>query len=110
MVTVRDSQQERNQQSNNTDNQKRGGKHQRQDTRSRNNRNNGSRSQVTECGFCNIIQGKEVSQDYISMDFDQRHQKVGDRTIFPNTCLPWMKLSLEEREKVLEDNELFCKL
>ena len=35
---------------------------------------------------------------------------MGDRPIFPNTCLPWMMLNLEEREKVLEDNELFCKL
>ena len=44
------------------------------------------------------------------MDFDRRHLKVEDRPIFPNTCLPWMMLSLEEREKVLEDNELFCKI
>ena len=43
------------------------------------------------------------------MDFDQRHKKIGDRPIFPNTCLPWMMLSMEEREKVLEDNELFCR-
>ena len=41
--------------------------------------------------------------------FDQRHQKIGDRPMFPNTCLPWMMLSKEEREKVLEENELFCK-
>merc|ERR1711923_305993 len=107
MVTIRDSQQDKNQQSNGTDIQKRGGRQQRQDTRNRNNRNNAPRNQVTECGLCNIIQGKEVSQDYISMDFDQRHQKIGDRPIFPNTCLPWMMLSLEEREKLLEDNEMF---
>ena len=67
-------------------------------------------SPVTECGLCNLIQGQEVSQEYISMDFNERHQEVGDRPIYPNTCLPWMMLSMEEREKVLENNELFCKL
>ena len=109
MVTVNDSQQDRSQQSSSTNNQRRGGRQQRQDTRSRNNRNNISRNQITECGFCNIIQGKEVPQNYISMNFDERHQKVGDRPIFPNTCLPWMMLTINEREKVLEDNELYCK-
>ena len=64
---------------------------------------------MTECGFCNIIQGKEVSQDYMSMDFNQRHQIMGNRPIYPNMCLPWMMLSLDEREKVLEDNDLFCR-
>merc|ERR1711873_65045 len=67
------------------------------------------RDQVTDCGFCHIIQGKDVPQKYISMKFDIRHQKVGDRPIFPNTCLSWMMLTISEREKVLEYNELYCK-
>ena len=104
MVTLRESQQDKIQKNNDTGSQRRGGRQQRQDNRNRNNRNNTPRNQVTECELCNIIQGKEVSQDYISMDFDQRHKKIGDRPIFPNTCLPWMMLSMEEREKVLEDN------
>ena len=109
MVTVNDSQQDVSQQSSNTNNQRRGGRQQRQDYRNRNDRNYTPRNQVTECGFCHIIQGKEVPQKYISMKFDERHQKVGDRPIFPNTCLPWMMLTINEREKVLEDNELYCK-
>ena len=110
MVTVRETQQEKVQQNNTNDTQRRGGRQQRQDPRSGNNRNNTAGNPVTECGLCCLIQGNEVSQDYISMDFNQRHQKVGDRPIFPNTCLPWMMLSMDEREKVLEDNEMFCKL
>ena len=108
MVTVRETQQERAQQNSTSDAQRRGGRQQRQDNR--NNRNNSNRNPVTECGLCSLIQGKKVPQDYISMDFNQRHQKVGDRPIFPNTCLPWMMLSMEERERVLEDNDIFCKL
>ena len=108
MVTVNDSQQDASQQSSNTNNQRKGGRQQRQDYRNRNDRNYTPRNQVTECGFCHIIQGKEVPQKYISMKFDERHQKVGDRPIFPNTCLPWMMLTINEREKVLEDNELYC--
>ena len=108
VVTVREPQQEKAQQSNTGDTQRRGGRQQRQDTRSGSNRNNTTGNPVTECGLSSLIQGKEVSQDYISMDFNQRHQKVGDRPIFPNTCLPWIMLSMEERERVLEDNDIFC--
>ena len=46
----------------------------------------------------------------MSMDFNDRHQRVGDRPIFPNMCLPWMMLTVEERGQVLEDNDLFCKV
>ena len=43
------------------------------------------------------------------MKFDERHQKVGDRPIFPNTCLSWMMLNIDERDRVLADNDLYCK-
>ena len=110
MVTVREPQKDVAQQNNTGDTQKRGGRRQRQDSRNGGNRNTGHRNPVTECGLCNLIQGKEVPQEHISKDFHERHQEVGDRPIFPNTCLPWMMLTIEEREKVLENNELFCKL
>ena len=109
-VVVNDHQQDGNRQTNGNNKLGRGSRQQRQDTRNSNKRNYTPRNQVTECGLCNIIQGKEVSQDYISMDFNDRHQKVGDRPIFPNMCLPWMMLTMEEREKVLEDNDLFCRV
>ena len=101
MVAIGNNQHDRNLPSNDTDNQRRGGRQQKQDNRNSNSRDNSSRSQVAECGLCNIIQGKEVSQDYMSMDFNQRHQIMGNRPIYPNMCLPWMMLSLDEREKVL---------
>ena len=110
MVTVSEPQQGRTQQNNTGDTQRKGARNQRQDTRNGRNRNSTDRNLVTECGFCNLIQGKDVSQEYVAMDFDERHQEVGDRPIYPNTCLPWMMLSMEEREKVLENNELYCKM
>ena len=112
MVTINDPQQDTSQQSSNTNNQGKGGRQQRQDSKNRNDKNYAQkyiRNQVTDCGFCHIIQGKDVPQKYISMKFDVKHQKVGDRPIFPNTCLSWMMLNIDEREKVLEDNELYCK-
>merc|ERR1712102_5881 len=45
----------------------------------------------------------------MSMRFDERHQRVNDRSIFPNNCLSWMTLSMEERDRVLADNDLYCK-
>ena len=42
------------------------------------------------------------------MDFNERHQNVGQHAIFPNTCLPWLMLSIDDRETVLENNELYC--
>ena len=96
MVTINDPQPDTNQQNSNMSNQGRGGRQQRQDSRNRNDKNytqRNNKSQVTDCGFCHIIQGKDVPQKYISMKFDERHQKVGDRPIFPNTCLSWMMLT-----------------
>ena len=58
MVAIGNNQHNKNFSSNDTDNQRRGGRQQRQDNRNNNSRENSSRSQVTECGFCNIIQGK----------------------------------------------------
>ena len=110
MVTIKEPQQERAQQSSTGDTQRRGGRQQKQDNRNGRNKNNADRNPVTECGLCSLIQGKEVPQDYISMDFNERHQEVGDRPVFPNTCLPWMMLSMDHREKVLEDNHIFCKM
>ena len=87
MVTINESQQSTSHQNSNMNNQGRGSRQQRQDTRNRNDRNftqKNNKNQVTECGFCHIIQGKDVPQKHISMKFDERHQKVGDRPIFPN--------------------------
>ena len=112
MVTINGPQQNANYQNNNMNNQGRGNRQQRQDTRNRNDRNTTQRNNsnpVTECGFCHIIQGKNVPQKYISMGFNERHQIINERSIFPNNCLSWMMLSIDERNRVLADNDLYCK-
>ena len=43
------------------------------------------------------------------MRFSERHQQVTDRPIFPTNCLPWMMLSLEERNTIIADNNLYCR-
>ena len=65
---------------------------------------------VTECSFCGLIRDKDVPQDCLSMNFDDRHQYISNQPIWANNCLACIKLSLEEREKVLHNNELQCKM
>ena len=43
------------------------------------------------------------------MDFNERHYGTGQRAIWPNQCIPWMMLSFDERIKVVENNQVFCK-
>ena len=65
---------------------------------------------VTECSFCGLIRDKDVPQECLSMNFNDRHRIISSRPIYPNDCLAWLKLSLEDREKVLHNNELHCKM
>ena len=71
--------------------------------------NNADGNPVTECGLCNLIKEKDVPQDYVCMDFNDKHYKVGQNAIWPNQCIPWMMLSIEERIMILENNEVYCK-
>ena len=73
------------------------------------NRNGTNGNPVTKCGFCNLIKGRDVSQDYVRMDFNERHQRVDQNAIYPNHCIPWMMLSIDDRIMILENNELYCK-
>ena len=65
---------------------------------------------VTECSFCGLIRDKDVPQECLSMNFKDRHRIVSSKPIYPNDCLAWMNLSLDDREKVLHNNELQCKM
>ena len=65
--------------------------------------------QTTECTFCSLIRDKDVPQEWLRMDFKDRHRELSSRPIFANDCLAWLLLSLDEREKVLKDNELKCR-
>ena len=84
----------------------------------RNNRNQGQQRKekqepsgppVTECAYCELIRNKDVPHECLTMGFKDRHRVVTDRPIYPNDCLAWLKLSIDDREKVLEDNELKCR-
>ena len=86
----------------------RGTRSQRQDNRRYKGSTDGST--VTECGFCSLIQGKSVTQEYLSLDFNERHRNLSHRSIWANNCLPWLKLSFEDRDKVLQNNDLYCKV
>ena len=61
-----------------------GNRNQKHEKRNERNRNNASGNPVTECGFCNLIKGKDVSQDYVRMDFNERYQILGQNVIYPN--------------------------
>ena len=108
MVTVTGQPQGRPQ-NNNSDNHQsyRNNRSQRQDRR---NRQDTGGPPVTECSFCGLIRDKDVPQDCLSMNFNDRHRNISNRPIWSNNCLAWLRLSLEEREKVLQNNELHCKI
>ena len=77
-------------------------------------RNGGSQSQsdrrtITDCGFCNLIREKDVSQEYVQREFDEMHQRLPDRAIWPNQCLPWIMLSIDDRIKIIQDSNVFCR-
>ena len=108
MVTINEQQQGRPQY-NGTGNipGNKGNRNQKYENRNGRNRNDTNGNPVTECGFCNLIKGKDVSQEYVRMDFNERHQILGQGPIYPNNCLPWMKLSIDDRIMVLQNNKLF---
>ena len=65
---------------------------------------------MTECDYCQIIRDNDVSQEFLSLDFNERHISLSDRSIQAIHCLPWLRLSMKEREKVLENNRFRCKV
>ena len=56
------------------------------------------------------MRNKDVNQELLRMDFNERHKDVSEKPLYANQCLPWLRLSMEEREKVLENNGLRCKI
>ena len=111
MVTLTEQPQGRSQNSgtgNSRGNRGNGG--QRPENRNRRFKSNTDGSPVTECGFCSLIQSKEVSQEYITINFNERHRNVTHLSIWANNCLPWLKLSFDDWEKVLQNSELYCKV
>ena len=56
------------------------------------------------------MRNKDVNQELLRMDFNERHKDITDKALYANQCLPWLRLSMEDREKVLESNGLRCKV
>ena len=69
-----------------------------------------SRTPITECPFCELIRNKAVSQKYLNLKFEDRHQYTIGRFIYPNQCLAWLRLSMEDRETVLDKNTIKCRI
>ena len=90
MVTISEPQQGRPQYNGTGNVPRKGNRNQKQDNRNGRNRNNTNGNPVMECGFCNLIKGKDVSQEYVTIHFNERHQNIGQHAIYPNNCLPWM--------------------
>merc|ERR1711873_198373 len=63
---------------------------------------------ITECDYSELIRNNDVSQEFLSIDFNERHISLSDRSIQAIHCLPWLRLSMKEREKVLENNRFRC--
>ena len=76
-----------------------GSKKRQQDRRNRRNQSQSYGKPVTECGFCNLIKEKDISQEYVKRNFDEMHNRTSDRAIWPNQCLPWIMLDIDERTK-----------
>ena len=76
MVTVSGQPQDGSR-NNNSDNYQsyRSNRPQRQDRRSK--QDTGG-NPVTTCGFCGLIRGKDVPQDYLSMNFNDRHHLISN--------------------------------
>merc|ERR1712131_324490 len=69
-----------------------------------------SRNTVTECAFCELIRNKDVTQVYLKRGFKERHMKTNSNFYHPNQCLAWLRLSMDDREKVLANNTIRCKI
>ena len=38
------------------------------------------------------------------------HWRVSDKSIWPNQCLPWLMLDVDERIQILKESKVFCKI
>merc|ERR1711893_544564 len=95
---------------NNGYNYNRNNKSQRGDREQRRGGQESSRSTPPECAFCELIRNKNVNQEYLKLGFNERHQKTKYNFYYPNQCLAWLRLSMDDREKVLENNTMKCKI
>ena len=66
--------------------------------------------QATSCALCNLVKKSGVQQPYMNRYFTDIHEKVTDKQPFPNRCLSWMILSLDDRIKILQKSKLYCQV
>ena len=53
----------------------------RQDRRPGKQQGNSYGKPITECGYCNLIKEKDVSQEYVQKNFDDMHWRIWDRSM-----------------------------
>ena len=82
MVTT-DSHNDKRVQNSDRESQKgnKGNRRHQQDGRYGGSQNKSAGRTITECGFCNLIKEKDVSQEYVQKDFDEMHRRISDRAI-----------------------------
>merc|ERR1711873_38060 len=95
---------------NNEYNYSRNNRSQREDQEQRRGRQEPPRIPLTECAFCEPIRNKDVSQELLKLSFKERHQNSTGKFMHPNQCLAWLRLSMDDRETVIENNTIKCKV
>ena len=55
-----------------------------QDRRNGRNQSQPDRKPMTERCFCTLMNEKDVSQEYVHRNFDEMHNTISDRAIWPN--------------------------
>ena len=66
--------------------------------------------QPPSCALCDLVKESDVPKSYVNLDFTDIHDTVMDKQLFPNQCLSWMILSIDERIRVLQKSELYCQV
>merc|ERR1711873_13347 len=95
---------------NNEFNYSRNNRSQRSDREQRRGGQEPPRRPPTECAFCELIRNKDVSQEYLKLGFNERHQTPRGNFFHPNQCLAWLRLSMDDRETVLKNNTIKCRI
>ena len=78
--------------------------------RSQYNGNSQTSGQQNFCGFCNLIKEKR-SPKLTNLSFEETHYNIKPgKAPFATNCLRWLLLSIDERNDILRNTSLFCKI
>ena len=60
------------------------------------------------CVWCNLVTEQGMPQECTRKGFSDRHSNRTDRNPFPNRCLPFMAISMDDRIKKLSESNVAC--